>query len=668
MSRRVEGFDIFDTVLTRRVSPPSAVFWELGRQLREERGLSIPPGTFAHQREQAERRSAARRGHANSIHDIYRELTDALMLDPGEAPGLVRQELELEKRMTVVIEPVAELLRQCRAAGKCVVFISDMYYPEDLMRELLGHHGVIEPGDGLYVSCDHGLNKSSGQLFTRVMELEGFGPGDLAFHGNNEWADVRGAEKRGVRSTHRPLANPNRYEAILEDAWGETDGLSMAFAGASRAARLAIDTESDHDAAVRDVAAGVAGPMLVSYVYWVLRRADAMGLERLCFLSRDGQVLYDIARRLVAKWGLTIDCRYVYASRQAWGRGFLDESVRAWVWGDVVDGTSLRDILVRLSVRAEDVIADLGELGYGPSRLDNPLDRDDVYKLRDYFAGEKFAKISFYSRQRHRDMLRDYLDGVGMFDDVAKGIVDIGWTGTLHESLSILLDSVEAPPVHGFLFGLNLNDSTWKDYRHGFFYDDTRQIGLLNPLERKNLFVMSEVFCAADHGTVSGFERDGDENVRAVLAEGWEGGVIEWGLPLLRRTLDAFVDALHVPDFRGPLVVSMRYPLDRIIRAFWTDPSRREAEVWGSFPWDAGQGDEDKVNRLVRPYRGPRDFVRRTVFRKRPPYRNNIYWVEGSLAVSPAYFRAGVRQTNRLLDRLWPYVVKAKKLKQKLKP
>ncbi|MEM1109247.1 MAG: HAD family hydrolase [Planctomycetota bacterium] len=668
MANTIEGFDIFDTVLTRSVSPPSAVFWTLGQWLRDERGLTISPAYFAEQREEAERRSAAHRGHANSIHDIYRELTDTLMFDPGDAPELIRKELELEKQATFVIEPVAELIRDCRAAGKKIMFISDMYYPEGLMRELLEHHSVIEPEDKLYVSCDHGFNKSSGQLFTHVMKAEGFKASDIAFHGNNEWADVRGAQKRGIHSTHRPLANPNRYEAILEDARQETDGLSMAFAGASRAARLAVDAKNEHEAVIRDVAAGVAGPMLVSYVYWILRRSENMGLKRLYFLSRDGQVLFDIAKKLVEKWDLEIDCRYIYASRQAWGRAFLDESVRAWVWGDVVEGTSLRDILTRLSVRAEDVIGDLDKLGYGADRLDDGLDRADVYNLRDYFASEEFAKTTFYSRQRHRDMLRDYLDGVGMLEDVPKAIVDIGWTGTLHESLSILLDDLGAPPVHAFLFGLNLNDTTWKGYRHGFFYDTTRELGLLNPLERKNLFVMSEVFCAADHGTVSGFKRHDDDSVTALLAEGWEGRVIDWGLPIFRKTLDALVDALPVSDFRAPLVVSMRYPLNRIIRAFWTDPTEREAAVWGSFPWDAGQGDEDKVNQLVRPYYGPKDFIRRTVFRKRPPYKNNIYWVEGSLAVSPGYFRAAVRQTNRLLDRLWPLVVKAKKIKKKLRP
>ncbi len=442
--------------------------------------------------------------------------------------------------------------------------------------------------------------------------------------------------------------NPNRYEAILEEAWFETNGLSAAFAGAARRARMEVQANSPHEVVVRDVAASVAGPMLISFVYWTLRRADLMGLKRLYFLSRDGQVLYEIAQGLVKKWGLDIDCRYIYASRQAWGQGFHDKAVRHWVWGDVVEGTSLRNILDRLSVDPQEVLGGLSSVGYGPDRLDAELTRRDISKLRKFFDSEGFSKGIADSRERHRRTLCDYLSGVGMLDEVPKAMVDLGWTGTLHDLLSILLDSVGAAPVHAFCFGLNRRDTAWKDYRHGFYFDSTRQRGPLNPLEGKNLFVMSEVFCAADHGTVTGFERKGSA-VEAVLAQGWDHQVTAWGLPLYRETIQAVVEALHLPDFRGPNIAAMRDPLGQIIQTFWTKPTVEEAEGWGSFPWDAGQGNEDKVNQLVRPYRGLKDFLWSTLLRSRA-YKNNIYWVEGSLAVSPRRFQYAVRKTNRLLS------------------
>ena len=53
--------------------------------------------------------------------------------------------------------------------------------------------------------------------------------------------------------------------------------------------------------ALVDVAGGVAAPMLAAYVLWILEDAAARGLGRVYFLARDGQVLYEIARRLAPR-------------------------------------------------------------------------------------------------------------------------------------------------------------------------------------------------------------------------------------------------------------------------------------------------------------------------------------------------------------------------------
>ena len=74
--------------------------------------------------------------------------------------------------------------------------------------------------------------------------------------------------------------------------------LAARFARASRAARAAVEAASEHEAAIRDVAAGVAGPALVGFVLWIQEQARQRGLRRLRFLSRDGQVLYELTRRL----------------------------------------------------------------------------------------------------------------------------------------------------------------------------------------------------------------------------------------------------------------------------------------------------------------------------------------------------------------------------------
>ena len=83
-------------------------------------------------------------------------------------------------------------------------------------------------------------------------------------------------------------------------------------------ARTAVGVTSEHETAIRDVAAGVAAPALIAFVIWMQEQSRQRGLRRLRFLSRDGQVLYELTRRLAPSLGTGLDLEYVYSSRLTW--------------------------------------------------------------------------------------------------------------------------------------------------------------------------------------------------------------------------------------------------------------------------------------------------------------------------------------------------------------
>jgi len=94
--------------------------------------------------------------------------------------------------------------------------------------------------------------------------------------------------------------------------------ISPRFAHASRAARAAVEVTSERETAIRDVAAGVAAPALVGFVLWTQEQSRLRGLRRLRFLSRGGQVLYELTRRLARVLGAEMGLEYVYSSRLTW--------------------------------------------------------------------------------------------------------------------------------------------------------------------------------------------------------------------------------------------------------------------------------------------------------------------------------------------------------------
>jgi hypothetical protein len=98
--------------------------------------------------------------------------------------------------------------------------------------------------------------------------------------------------------------------------WIQVGRLAVQFAAASRAARTAVEVTSEREAAIRDVAAGVAAPVLVSFALWI--RVKAVRTPAAAVLSRDGQVIYELMRRPAPLPDADLDLEYVYSSRLTW--------------------------------------------------------------------------------------------------------------------------------------------------------------------------------------------------------------------------------------------------------------------------------------------------------------------------------------------------------------
>ena len=161
-SHDVVSFDIFDTLLMRRVLYPEDVF----ALLEQTSGIE----NFSKARQEAERR-LYREGGQPTLQDIYREVQKALLLDDVKVGELYRQEIETEKKVLIPRKDMVDLMKRAVDEGKTVWLISDMYYSSDVLREFLSNCGI----DGfhkIFVSCDYGIGKTQG-LYRQIQEETG---------------------------------------------------------------------------------------------------------------------------------------------------------------------------------------------------------------------------------------------------------------------------------------------------------------------------------------------------------------------------------------------------------------------------------------------------------------------------------------------------------------
>jgi FMN phosphatase YigB (HAD superfamily) len=639
---KVASFDVFDTVLTRVVGSPHTLFLLVGKRLAGLSLIDCTPETFACARIDAERHALKKIGEELTLRHIYTELGTALKLTETQCNQIMELECALQTELIRPVPLAKDYVQAARDQGQRVVFISDMHLSSEFIQKQLVRHGLWMDGDRCYVSCEYGKSKTSGELFQEVLHCEGISPELIVHCGNDSTGDVRAAKRVKLQTKFFSEGNLNRYEKILESEADTTEGLSSVMAGASRLARLTVPTSSPKEEALRDVTAGVMAPLLVGYVLWILHRAQQLGLKRLYFLSRDGQILLAIAQRLVGKLNISCELRYLYGSRLSWNLPIITSTDEHWVWAPILEFPTIENALDRLGIHPEEVSDRLSAVGFTQEDWSRQLNQNEVQVLRTLVREQDISEFIFQKAAQKRTVLIEYLKQEGLLDSTEKGIVDLAGQGTLYKALSKLLNTTGVTPIVGFYFGIT-DSSTDNQYdlREAYFFDKRSESmelwrGIRNPLE---------MFCLADHGTVLSFKKEG-EKIHPVLEEERNQTVIDWGLPILRKTVDCFVENLLLDLSLVNPQADVRVACSKALKAFWLNPSYDQASAWGSLPWEEHLLSKGTYRRYcAESYRWTHLFNALSSWRF--PRHHQDSWLEGSIVLSPPAIRIVLKSIVR---------------------
>ncbi len=299
------SFDVFDTCVTRHYIRPVDMFGPLFAQLLSEAGCldyqrSAAATTLAKRRMAAERvaHQQATREEV-TLADIYQVLAPQLTAFKLDTARAMQAEIDIELAALSPILCTRLRIDRLRKQGHQIIFISDMYLPGEVVRQMLSEQGFLEPEDRVYVSSDVGVTKGSGKLFRHVCEQLQLAPRELHHTGDNFFSDVRGANREGLRWTYFRQGAPNRYEQadrvdLLGEAW-----VRPHLVGLARAVRLKHDKGTAESRQQAMLAANLVAPLLTGYVGWAIEIAEQARLEQLYFAGTLGESLLAIAQILV---------------------------------------------------------------------------------------------------------------------------------------------------------------------------------------------------------------------------------------------------------------------------------------------------------------------------------------------------------------------------------
>lgn len=469
-ARKVKSWDFWDTLFTRKVFPPTALF----EVMEKKTGIT----GFKEKRVKAE--ISSRKGvKETTIQRIY----DNLDFNEDRKNSLIELEKDLEVKFS---QPIKENIDEFNVDD---VILSDMYLPKDVFVRILNKWDVQFKEENIYISCEHQATKSGkGLLFTKALSKH-----PIKYHiGDNYISDYENAIIHGIKAVHFSSSSLSEFES----SWFFSNSPDARFyAGLIRSLRLSNNIDKKHQ-----LFAEVLSPVLLEFVKWVLRKAEKNKVKKIFFLARDGQLPFKIAKELLKKSKYKPEIHYVYASRNALrlpGHIDFDESAK-WLF-ESTPTFCLKTISQRSSI----------DLKYLESILDMTNEESLNIKLNEranylknkLLNNETFrSKLEFCSLQKFK-AASEYFKKVGMFcEDIA--IVDVGWNGTMQLSVENIRKKagIENHKVKGFYFGLN---------KRAYIDDGKRAYGFCRDIFRgKNINMWIENYCPviescleADHGS-----------------------------------------------------------------------------------------------------------------------------------------------------------------------
>ena len=336
----VISFDVFDTLILRKVAEPADVFYALQEK------FDYPD--FRRVRIEAEQQ-ARRKRHAQfgdyevSFEEIWAEAERMTGIDA--ALGM-RVEFETEIQFAAgnpyFQKVIADLVRR----GKRMIVCSDMYLGKERIRELLLHCGYPE-FSAYYVSCDYRKSKYDGSLYDVIRRESA---ARIIQVGDDPGSDVRQAHRKGFASLH--------YQNVTKaDSPYRTKDMSPLI-GSMYSSIVNGYLHNGTGRFSREFEFGFiyGGLFAAGYCRFIHSFAEARGIDRILFLSRDGEILMRVYQYLYPEEAQK--CRYALWSRLAGTKmcaslmksHFMQRMVahkadQGYTFADIFDTMEIRDML-----------------------------------------------------------------------------------------------------------------------------------------------------------------------------------------------------------------------------------------------------------------------------------------------------------------------------------
>ena len=288
----VVSFDLFDTLIMRRVLSPEDVYRLVARKAENCNKMIL--NDFI-----AIRSIAASMCNDNPyLVDIYKIIGDKLGIDENDLHNLMNLEIETDIQLCIPRETMLKIYDYAVEKGKDVYIISDMYYPLEVVRKILESCGIhVDDNSHIWISCEKHMDKASGCLWSKFTK-EAVRGRKCIHIGDNIQSDVENPKKYGIESYHvmsgkdmlinSSAASLSSYVSTGYDSVCMGNIVSKMFndpfALGKTKGKVRFDNSDTYGYCVY-------GPMMMKFLLWLYKKSHKDEINKLLFFARDGYFL-----------------------------------------------------------------------------------------------------------------------------------------------------------------------------------------------------------------------------------------------------------------------------------------------------------------------------------------------------------------------------------------
>ncbi len=478
----VVSFDFFDTLFMRSVCNPRDIFRLLEAKSRErweaETGYT-----------EIRNKAKEKLSEDYSLDELYLQIEDLSKMPHSIIEAIKERELTLERKLLIPREKVLSALRFAQEKGKEVYIISDMYLPEEFYRDVLGLYAIELPEGHILLSNILHRTKADGSMWEYYSEK--IVKNRKALHvGDHQKADIEEPKRCNLEAYRVPCA----WDMLTSSSMGE----------------IASYICSDYDSAImgcvlnkwcndpfslgksngivqirnnEEMGYCVFGPVVLTFLLWLLERSREDHIEKLIFMSRDGYFLKEDFEYLCSLKNERQECCYLGISRQL----AMTASIE-----------TLQEILEYASMPYSGSIPELFEDRFEIKNIEEIPEG----KLEDYID-KYFDEIEKYVLSIRKDYL-DYIEQMGLTDQCAT--VDLGYYGNNQKYLNKLAGLC----MPGYYFNANLseqNQNTATQKMTACFQKKSDLTGEHSQILKRQIYLESVM--TAPYGMVKAVDRSG---------------------------------------------------------------------------------------------------------------------------------------------------------------